>query len=52
MVRILDGIPNVGYGIECRGVQDVVDTERGEFPDISVSEATSFFDEAVFHVGR
>lgn len=51
MIWIFDSIPNVGYGSKSWCVQDVVDTERGEFPDIGVTEATSFFDETIFHVG-
>ena len=51
MVRKFDGIAEIGYGSKSWCVQDVVDTERGEFPDIGVPEATSFFDEAVFHIG-
>ena len=49
MIGILNGITGIRYGAECWCVQDVVNTERGELPDIRVSEATSFFDETIFH---
>ena len=48
MIGIFNGITGIRYGAECWCVQDVVNTERGELPDIRVSEATSFFDETIF----
>lgn len=49
MIGILNGITGIRYGAERWCVQDVVNTERGEFSDIRVPEATSFFYETVFH---
>ena len=49
MIGILNGITSIRYGAECWCVQDVVYTERGELPDIRVSETTSFFNETIFH---
>ena len=47
MIGIFNGITGIRYGAECWCVQDVVNTERGELPDIRVSEATSFFVEVI-----
>ena len=52
MIGILNGITSIRYGAECWCVQDVAYTERGELPDIRVSETTSFFNETIFHPFR
>lgn len=53
MIRIRDRIARVGNGFKCGAMQDVIYTERGKFPDVSVPEATSLFYKAVGHaVGK
>ena len=48
VVRESEGVAEVGEGGDFRGVEDVVDAERGKFADVGVAQASAAFGESVF----